>query len=213
MTKKQSNEFRMFMTTQLFLDGTTSVWSVIPKNILYKHDVDEIIGLIGEKSEEAKNIISVAGRKNKLEDLIELKVSSLSGPFQAYADDTDSLDLAKVIKASKSSLKQMKEEDLVVFSNMIVSKATEKLTELTDYGVTPESLTEIKAIVDEFAPLIGKPRNIQNTKFVALGSIEELFTAGKQILKNKMDRVMLNFRESNPEFHNGYERARTIVDL
>ena len=67
--------------------------------------------------------------------------------------------------------------------------------------------------MEEYKQLIGKPRSILNTKYVALDTIDQLFDEGNALLKDKMDNMMLIFRERNPEFYNGYKRARTIVDM
>jgi len=56
-------------------------------------------------------------------------------------------------------------------------------------------------------------KNILNNKYVALDAIDQLFDECNALLKNRMDNIMLMFRESNPDFYNGYERARTIVDM
>ena len=67
--------------------------------------------------------------------------------------------------------------------------------------------------MDEFNALIGKPRSIRNSKFVTLETIELLFEECNKLLKNKIDKVMLMFRDTKPEFYSSYERARTIVDM
>ena len=38
----------------------------------------------------------------------------------------------------------------------------------------------------------------------ALDAIDQFFDEGYALLKDKMDNMMLIFRESDPEFYNGY---------
>jgi hypothetical protein len=47
---------------------------------------------------------------------------------------------------------------------------------------------------------------------VALSTIDNLVDEGNTLLKVKVDKLMLMFRDSKPEFYDGYSRARTIVD-
>ena len=96
---------------------------------------------------------------------------------------------------------------------MLVKTAKGNLKALADFGVSKEILTEINTSMEEYRVLIGKPRSILNTKFVALDAVDQLIDEGNALLRDKMDNMMLMFRESNPEFYNGYERARTIVDM
>lgn len=212
MTKKQSNDYRMFVNTQQYMDLHTFVWNVIAKIVLYKIDLDELIARIKDKSQEIDGLESVTELKDKLKGMVVIKISGLSGTLQSYAYDVGKEDFAKTVKATKSDLNAMKERELLIFSNMAIEKATEKVGELADFGVSSEMLTEIQTTVDEFGALIGQPRTIRNTKFIALDTIEELFAECRILLNKKMDNNMLMFRENNPEFHSGYDRARTIVD-
>lgn len=94
-----------------------------------------------------------------------------------------------------------------------MSTAEEHLDKLSDFGITPESTSEILATLEDFNSLVGKPRNILNKRYIALSTLEELFTETTKLLKTRMDNIMLMFRESNHEFYDGYQRARTIVDI
>jgi hypothetical protein len=213
MNKQQSNYFRMFISTQGFLDEQTAVWSAIPRIVSYKNDLDELIARIASKSEDAGALVGVSDRKNTVKSAIALKGSSLSGVLQAFALEQGDGDLAGKVKASKSDIMRMKEEELSGMIRLLTDTAEKHQSALADFGVGPEIVTELKTSVDEFQGLIGKPRSILNTRFVALDAIDQLFDEGNALLNNRMDNIMLMFRESNPDFYNGYERARTIVDI
>ena len=213
MNKKQRNYFRMFIGTQEFLDNKTTTWSPIKRIVVYKNDLDEVIERISSKSEEASSLVGVSGRKETLKNIIAIKGSSLSGSLQAFAYDKGDSDLAEKVEASKSDIIRMKEEELGSFIKVLVDTANQNIKALADFGVSKEILTEIKTSMEEYKKLIGKPRSILNTKYVALDAVDQLFDGGNALLRDKMDNMMLMFRESNPEFYNGYERSRTIVDM
>ncbi len=61
--------------------------------------------------------------------------------------------------------------------------------------------------------MVGKPRTILNKKYTTLGSIDEIFGVINDLLNNKMDKVMLIFKDTNGDFYNEYKRARVIVDM
>lgn len=213
MNKEQGNYFRMFLNTQNFLDDKTPVWSAIPKITSYKNDLDEIISRILEKSEETKLSIGTGERKKQLKSSIGMKISSLSGVLQAYAYDIEDIDLANKVKISKSEAEKIRDQDLEATVKMLANTALQNMTELADFGLTNDVLAGILTSQEEFNGMIGKPRNILNSKFVTLDSIDRLFDECNNLLKNKLDKVMLMFRENNPGFYDGYERARVIVDL
>lgn len=213
MNKEQGNHFKMFLNTQDCLNNQPTAWSNIPRITNYKNDLDEIISRITEKSQSAQSSVSVSGRKANLKEAIALKAASLSGVLQVYAQETGNTDLAAKVKLTKSDVDKTKEQNIDAVVKNLVSIAQENLEPLAEFGITEALLTEILSTMEEFNGLIGKPRSILNAKYVTLDSIEQLFDEGNDLLRSRLDNLMLMFKENNPEFYNGYERARTIVDM
>lgn len=212
MNKEQGNYFRMFLNTQDLLDRQISSWSGNPKITSYKNDLDELISMISEKSEDAQSDLKVSNRKKQVKGSLAIKTSSLAGAIQAYAHDAGNYDLVAKVKHSKSDIEQSKDTDVDALVKSVLNIAQQYVEELADYGVTNDLITQILASLVEFNKLIGMPRSILNTKFVKLDSLDLLFRECNDLLRNKLDNIMLMFRELNPEFYDGYERARTIVN-
>ena len=83
---------------------------------------------------------------------------------------------------------------------------------LANYGVTEASVTETETSIDQYTTLIGKPRTIRNKAFAAKTALQELMDTTNDLLKNRLDKLMLQFQFTHPEFYDEYLRARTIVD-
>ena len=211
MNKEQGIYLNTFLATQAYLDEQTSVWSAIPKITSYKNNLDELIARIGEKSEEVHQGTGVGKRKEALKTGIAVKLSSVSGILQSFALDTGNNDLALKVKLSKSDILKLKDTELESNVKSVLGEAQNHLAELADYGLTNAVLEEVQTSLDEFHALLGKPRSILNNKYVALSSLDELFNECNDLLRNRMDNLMLMFRDNQAEFYEGYQRARTIV--
>ena len=83
---------------------------------------------------------------------------------------------------------------------------------MVPFGVTKAQVTDLLTSIDDFRELVGQPRLIQSQANVAKKAVEELVENAVDILNKKMDKVMLQFKYSNPSFYEGYNRARVIVD-
>ena len=212
MNKIQSNQLRMFLSTQSFLDTNAAVWSGIPRVVTFKNFLDEIISRIHSKSETTKLDVGVTQKKEQLKETIASKTSMLSGILQIIATEQNDMDLVKAIKVSKSDILRLKESDVDPTVKNISTKATEHIEMLADFGVTQDVITELNASVEDFNVLIGKPRTILSQKYAALNNIEELFAEGNNVLKLKMDNAIVIFRDLQSEFYTGYQNARTIID-
>jgi len=121
--------------------------------------------------------------------------------------------MIKKVSASRTDIYRMSDEELGPFVKLLMDTATTLMTALADYGIAQEVIAELQTSLDEYSALIGKPRIVLNSKYVALDAIDELVDEGNKLLKNQLDKIMLMFRESDPDFYNGYKRARVIVDL
>lgn len=212
MNNKQGNYFRMFLGMQDFLNEQTAIWSPITVVVKYKNNLDEIISRIAEKSALSQEGVGIKERKDQLRSVLALKLSNLSGVLQAFAVEMEDADLANAVKANRSELLAMKESEVDPFALKITGVAQKNMDALVDYGITESYITEILTTLADFNQLIGKPRSILNQKYVTLESLDELINEGNTLLREKIDKIMLMFRERNPEFYKGYERARTIVD-
>ena len=89
---------------------------------------------------------------------------------------------------------------------------TTHLPDLADYCVTEAQVTDLVTSVDDFREMVGMPRLKRSEVGLANKSADELLKNVLDILKNQLDKVMLQFKLSDPSFYEGYLKARVIVD-
>jgi hypothetical protein len=213
MNKIQTNHMRMFLNTQEVLDENTTLWSSIPVLLNVKNNFDELIQRIEETNEKTvpKSKAVTADKANVLKALIQ-KVVSLAGVLQAYAAMTGKAKLGGEVDVTKTNIDRARETDVEAMVTPVIDNARKELENLADYGVTEAMITEAETSLDDFKALIGQPRTIRNQAFAAKSLMEELFDSANDLLKNRLDLLMLRFKYTNPEFYDQYNRARTIVD-
>ena len=213
MNKTQTNHMRMFLNTQETLDANTTLWNSIPVLLDVKNNFDELIQRIEETNEKTqpKSKTVTANKANVLKALAQ-KVVSLAGVLQAYAAITGNAKLAGEVELVKSDLTHARETDVEALVAPVIGNARKELENLANYGVTEAMITDVETSLDDFKALIGKPRTIRNQAFAAMSLLEELFETANDLLKNRLDPLMIRFKYSDTEFYSEYERARTIVD-
>ena len=203
----------MFLTTQETLDANSSLWNMIPVLLSTKNNFDELIQRIATVNEKTiTNSKAVTANKAfALKNLIEKGVT-LSGILQAYAAVTGNIKLAGKVALTKSDITKIRETDVEAIIAPIIEEARKELTNLVDYGLTEDMVVETETSLDDFKALIGQPRTVRNQAFAAMTLLEELFDATNDVVKNKLDKLMIRFKFTHTEFYSEYERARTIVD-
>lgn len=213
MNKVQTNQFRMCLNTQETLDVNTVLWSGIPIVVTVKNQYDELLQRIMAVNEKTNpNSKAVTENKEKTLGILTEKVMILSGTLQAFASFNNNTVLLGKVKITKTEIKNARETEVDKLIRPIISEARKFLSELVDFMLTEEMIIETETTLDDFKVMIGQPRTIRNQAYAAMTLLEELFDELNDLLKNKMDKLMIRFEVSNTEFFSEYKRARTIVD-
>lgn len=131
----------------------------------------------------------------------------------AYAVVAGELALEGRVDFSRSLIVRGRASSVLARTRDILAAATEQLTNLADYGVTQEQLTDFEAKINAFDAAHTKPRQQVTKASVATRSLEVRFRATDTILKQRLDKLVVGFKASAPAFYKNYQAARTIVDL
>jgi hypothetical protein len=212
MNKKNSNQYTMFLTTQGYLDEHTTIWNTIPRVVSYKSDFDELVSRISAQAEAAEGGVGVTARKEQLRKALETKLVGISGAAQAYANEKGDSDLLQKVSINQSDFRKLKEAEIDPYVKSFMTVVRGLLPELADFGVSEAQLAETETTLDELSTLLGKPRVLLSNKFAALQTLDELIQEASQLLNRQMDNIMLMFKGTHPEFYDGYQRSRVIVD-
>lgn len=213
MNKNQTNQFRMFLTTQEALDSNSALWNMVPVFLNSKNNLDELIQRIAAVNEKTifNSKAVTANKELALKNLSEKSVS-ISGLLQAFAAISGNVKLAGQVSLTKTDIERARETNVEALIAPIIAVALKELTSLAEYGLTEDMVIELQTSLDDFKVLIGQPRTVRNQAFAAMTLLDELFGAANDTIKNKLDKLMIRFKFTHTEFYSEYERARTIVD-
>ena len=213
MNLAQTKHFRMNENVQLTMDENTIIWNGVPVIVKVKNDFDEIIQRIQDLNEKAGNSsTSAAITKDKLRKSLVDKITLLAGKLYVLGEITENEELKAIGDITRRELHKARETDMDALTRPVIEKCREHTDVLVDYGLTDDQVTETSTTLDSFNALIGKPRNILNQVYAAKSQMDELISEGMDLLNNKLDKLMLMFQHTNPDFYEQYKRARVIVD-
>jgi hypothetical protein len=213
MNKTQTNQYRMFLTTQESLDSNSALWNMIPVLLTVKNNLDELIQRIADVNEKTvSNSKAVTANKEIVLEGLSQKAVILSGILQAYAAFTNNVKLAGRVKLTHSEIIRARETDVEALVAPVINEARKELSNIVDFGASEAQVLELETSLDDFNTQIGQPRTVRNQAYAAITLLDELFDATNDVVKNKLDKLMIQFKYSQTEFYSEYARARTIVD-
>lgn len=214
MERNQINQKEMFDTVLSFLDNNSAKWAPIPKVGEFKNQFSEVVAQINDAQlaqQEAR--VYLSKNKAQLKGTVAQKADILNDCLEAYALVTGNKKLAGAMAATFTDLNRMRNADFIPAIKTIVSAVEEHMEVLqAEYGVTTEQLDGLKADMDEFLAINGEPRAYRVASVQATKDLETLIAEGKEILENRLDKVMSIFKRRDTNFYNGYVAARVIVD-
>lgn len=213
MNKRERQLFNMGQQTKGFLDGHSAVWSAIPALTRQKNSLDSRLTDISRTEQTVIDPSKpTTEAKNKMKDIVATKAAVLAGALYAYGAETDNGTLMAQASLQQSDLTRMPDLSVPDRVQQLITLLRANLPELADQAVTEDQILELETTLDDYRVLVGKSRLLVNAKHINGQEVGDLIREMVDDLNDKMDRTMMRFKLTNPSFHEGYTRARTIID-
>lgn len=214
MTDNQENKRSMFLAVHGICNDKKSIWIELPGFVNTFNKFEEIISKIDDQRQIQEGItLGVTESKHKEEGEMVQITLEIAANVYAYASLIDDQELRNKVNYSPSTLRNARDTILKDICQSVHDAASEVVSELGDYGVTPEILEKQQKEIDEFAEILAKPRKAISTRATATSRIEELMKEGDDLLRHQLDKLMVNYKVREPEFYNMYQNARKLVNI
>ncbi|GAB4093056.1 carboxypeptidase-like regulatory domain-containing protein [Flaviaesturariibacter terrae] len=155
-------------------------------------------GVTSDKGTQRSSLCSAAG--------------STAAAIAAYAHDKNDAILAGEMDYSARELERIAEDKMMPVIRRIIELAGAHVAALADYGITAQTLDNLSDLADIFEGKKAAPRAAINLRSDAGELAAELVAQTNAILKKTVDKLVLQFEKSDPEFYAQYWKSRIIVD-
>ncbi len=136
-----------------------------------------------------------------------LKISS--GLF-LWASKNNDTEVKEISAISKSQFLRQRDAEKLNTAKRIYDAANGK--DLVFAMVTAEDITKLDELITGFKTDIDNFTSGKSKGIAAGKSLDELLNETLSIIKDEMDRYMMQFESTLPEFYNGYKSSRVIWD-
>jgi hypothetical protein len=213
MNKADSQKFKMITTCDTFLGDNEAKLSAVPAILQIRAKVRANVLNINELNQKSAVADStpITKNKEKIKNQLGQKVEPISGIITSYATENKDDELLEKSKFVVSDLSHIRETNVEATIKPILTSARELLPVLADSGLSEEMVAEAEALLDAYVALIGKPRSVRNQQNTTKQTLSELIDKTVELFTNQLDKLMLQFKEKDPELYEGYLRSRIIV--
>ena len=213
MNTKCTNCLNMFQTTQACLEANELIYKNVPAVVTVSEELDGLVAEILKSQRVQSSAEGLAEAKATVrEDLADLafEIASL---VHACAQQHGVVDIAKRTDLSLSKVQSGTEAKFIDRIKGILTDAAELVDDLGDCGVTPAKLKALKDTLAKFEKVKPAPRQGVSDGSSATRRLTVLFARTSKLLRNRLDRLVVQFKKTQPEFYGAYQSARKIVNL
>ena len=210
MEKTISFKLQMYDKTDFVLGKYESVWAAKPafKEIVVLFRENK--GLVYENESKQTKSASSSGSKIMARDNMLNLAQLVCNLGITYASSTSDKELMPKFNFSPSELKEGLEKEVSKRCDDISKAALPILDKLIDLGMPADQLDKLNVAVTDYQAVISLPQSIINASKSAKEDMLKYIAVCDDILKLRLDKMMLLFKDTNPDFYNEYFNARYI---
>ncbi len=213
MQKRQANRLKMYEAIKALLNNYKVLWSNFAPVAKVFEELEALLEEIDRYDQIATTISKgvATGKNAQRTKLIDLTIEMLAMLCALEAQSAGKKIAAK-IDYSRTELVKMRDFNLQIVCKGIVTVATDEKERLEDFGIDTSEIEALKQEVDLFANSVPSVRQAIATRKVANERLKELFAQTDDLLKNQLDRLMLHYKQLQPEFYISYKSSRHVIN-
>ena len=124
---------------------------------------------------------------------------------------TDNKDLITLQGLSDNSFYRLSDNAALALARRILDLVHQYAGELANYGIDEAEITALGNAIEAFHTLIAKPMDTIGERKQKTTNLAQLFAGLDSTFYDRLDKLMVLFKKSAPEFYGEYRTARNII--
>ncbi len=213
MLKRLANKLMMYQVVQSHLDRNKSLWISVAAMATTINDFELLLAEIETcRKLTQENKKGITQQKATQQALVIAHAYEISSVLYAMAIKKNDEILAAKVDFTETDLLKKRDNNLVATCLNIVEFATEHLAELNAYEVTADELILLKEEINSFAENLNTGRVSVSERKAANEKLKVVFLQVDDLLKKQLDRIVVRYRKTEPDFYTTYQSLRHIVN-
>lgn len=212
MNKRQESKLGMYEAVLLFCTENGAIVALI---LAFSNGVAKLADILKAIKKTAQTQTSKgtgsANKQTNSDTLCDLTFAMASA-LSAYATEIGDGDLKQKVKYTLSDLKAMRDEDLPDTAQEIYDLAKPLTASLADFGVVPQDIKDLQDAIDAYNGTVANPTVVKGNKMTATQNLSDLYKSADIVLKETLDKTIVKYKKSHPDFYKGFKNVRKIID-
>jgi hypothetical protein len=213
MNATQESKLNMYRATQKHCTDNAAVVASVPafETALNVFNV-KVSAIIAAAQQEDVVTKGITVDKTEAKKTLCRLTTDIAAPIFAYASSTSNNKLKQEVNFSYSDLLRTKDDVMAPRCQNIKDIGMANLSGLKPYGITSAGLDALQTEIDNYQVKVPTPRNSAAQKKTIRENIKSLIKEADLVLKEQLDKTVVGFKASNPDFVSTYKTNRVIID-
>jgi len=214
MKSNELNTARMFSSVQATLAAheADNTWNKIPALVKASDELDTVVTGIAAQLEITAMRNGAVNSKDSLLEALATAAHEVAASLHAYAVENGNDELAAEVDLSITDIAKGRPAAVVARCANIAALGSKHLEALSDYNITQAKLTALTKKRTAFEQQVPKARQAVAKKAAANKAARSFLKQGRDLLNKRIDKLMVQFRETEPALYAEYQTARKIVN-
>jgi hypothetical protein len=184
----------------------------VPKFGIVVNRIEEICNEIEpHQIEQEKNLTGITVDKDIIVENLTDSTVEISGAVYSYAHDINDNALMARVNYKSTRLESMSQSKLVAVAGVVLEEALKiPTTDLANEGISGEDLTAYQELIARFSVVKSSKKEAVIDRSGTTEKLNNLFKEASSLLKDKLDRLAVQFKRKDPEFYLKYKAARVV---
>jgi hypothetical protein len=215
MSDGQEAKLNMYQRTVELCRNNAEIYANVANIKKAVEQLANIIPSIREAAQRQESIITggYSAEKQKATDTLVEYSMKIANAVYVYAIDKDDKILQSKVSVNKSMFYAGHANDVYTLAKNIYIEAKKHLSELADYGIVENDLALLDNAFPIYEDVINKPRIAKENRAVYTKNLKELFAYADSLLYDRLDKLVILFKTSAPDFYFAYKNARNVINV
>jgi hypothetical protein len=213
MNDRQNAKLNMAQRVSETLKRYEAVYSGIIPMVTAVTALNEDISNIRNTQKEhgAVNVPASTLDKRTAETQMIVPCVKMANALYVIGFTTDNKDLLTLHGLGENNFYKLTNNAALSLARRILDLTHENAIELKTYGIEEAEITDLGKAIEAFQTLIAKPMDTIGERKQKTTNLTQLFAGLDSIFYDKLDKLIVLFKQKNPEFYNEYRTARNII--
>lgn len=182
----------------------------------FKEEINELhaINMEVEKLKilQSKDTTGVTTDKDVTAEHLIAKTEEVAGASHSYAFKTSNNTLMAETDYTEARLEGLTQAELITAGGIVFAAASKiPPAELAKKGISAEALTAFGELLEDFKSIKSTPREVKIDRTSYTSQISNQLRKSQLLLKNSLDRLIVQFKTKDPEFYKKLKAARHVI--